>query len=131
MISRLIGVLMLLEAGTFTIASLIHFDLALPLGFTTLHGEPFTGAAIPEAIIAAVLLAGAIAYLVTSTGGWGLALGTSLFALAGVIVGLSFILRGPSRPGDLIYHLSILVALLFTIGLLLTPSARPQRRMTD
>jgi hypothetical protein len=54
------------------------------------------------------------------SGGWGLALTTSLLALAGVIVGLSFFLRGPvSRPGDLIYHLTILVALLLTIALLI------------
>lgn len=120
MISRRIGVLMLLEAATFAVASLIHFDVALPLGFATIHGEPFTGAAIPEAIIAGVLLGGTIAFLANPAGSWGLALITSLFALAGVIVGLSIILRGPvSRPGDLIYHLAILVALLLTVGLLI------------
>ena len=125
MTSRQIGVLMLLEAATFATASLIHFDVGIPLGFTTIAGEPFTGAAIPEAIIAGVLLGGALALLARPAGGWGLALTTTLFALAGVIVGLSFILRGSvSRPGDLIYHLTIFVGLLVTIGLLLTPAAR-------
>ena len=129
MTSRLIGILMLLEAATFAIASWLHFDIAFPLGFTTINGEPFLGAAIPEAIIAGVLLGGAVGLLASPAGGWGLALTTTLFALAGVIVGLNFILRGSvSRPGDLIYHLTMLVALVLTIGLLLTPAARAMRR---
>ena len=125
MSSRPIGVLMLLEAATFATASLTHFDVGIPLGVTTIPGEPFTGAAIPEAVIAGVLLGGALALLARPPGGWGLALTTTLFALAGVIVGLSFIVRGSvSRPGDLVYHLTIFVALLITVGVLLTPAAR-------
>ena len=112
--------MLLCPAATFAAASLIHFDVALPLGFATIHEEPFTGAAIPETIIAGVLLGGTIAFLANPTGSWGLALTTSLFALAGVIVGLSFILHGPvSRLGDLIYHLAILFTLFITIGLLI------------
>ena len=42
---------MLLEAATFATASLIHFDVGIPLGVTTIPGEPFTGAAIPEAVM--------------------------------------------------------------------------------
>src|SRR5438105_13073715 len=92
MTSRPIGVLMLLEAATFATASLIHFDVGIPLGVTTIPGEPFTGAAIPEAIIAGVLLGGALALLVRPAGGWGLALTTTLFAVARVVVGLSCVL---------------------------------------
>src|SRR5207253_7391362 len=62
-------------------ASLIHFDVGIPLGVTTIPGEPFTGAAIPEAVIAGVLLGGALALLARPPGGWGLALTTTLFAL--------------------------------------------------
>jgi hypothetical protein len=108
--SILIGRLMLAEAVTFAIASILHFGV----------GETFIGAAIPEAIIAVVLGAGAIAVTRRPAGSWWLALATTLFALLGVIIGLSVILRSDiSRPADLAYHASIFVALLLTIGLLL------------
>jgi hypothetical protein len=114
-IPRLIGGLMLTEAVTFAIASVLHFGVL----------ESFTGAAIPEAIIAIVLGAGAVAVMRRPGGSWWLALTTTLFALAGVIIGLSVILRNHvSRPADLIYHAGIFVALLITIGLLLTPAMR-------
>jgi ABC-type Fe3+ transport system permease subunit len=114
-IPRLIGGLMLAEAVTFAIASIAHFGVL----------ESFIGAAIPEAIIAVVLGAGAIAVLRRPAGSWWLALTTTLFALAGVIIGLSVILRGRvSRPYDLAYHASIFVALVITVSLLLTPMVR-------
>jgi multisubunit Na+/H+ antiporter MnhB subunit len=50
------------------------------------------------------------------------------FALAGVIIGLSVILRSHvSRPADLAYHAGILVALVITVVLLLYPVV-PLRR---
>jgi hypothetical protein len=111
----LIGRLMLVEAVTFAIASILHFGV----------GETFIGAAIPEAIIAVVLGAGAIAVTRRPAGSWWLALATTLFALLGVIIGLSVILGGRvSRPLDLAYHVSILVALVITVVLLLTPHFR-------
>jgi hypothetical protein len=114
-IPRLIGGLMLTEAVTFAIASILHFGVL----------EFFLGAATPEAIIAVVLAAGAIAVMRRPGGSWWLALTTTLFALAGVIIGLSVILRSHvSRPADLIYHAGIFVALLITISLLLTPAMR-------
>ena len=110
-----IGGLMLAEAATFAIASVLHFGVL----------ESFIGAAIPEAIIAVVLGAGAIAVMRRPAGSWWPALTTTLLALAGVIIGLSVILRGRvSRPADLAYHASIFVALLITVGLLLTPAVR-------
>jgi hypothetical protein len=113
--SLLIGRVMLAEAVTFAIASILHFGVL----------EFFLGAAIPEAIIAVVLAAGAIAVMRRPGGSWWLALTTTLFALAGVIIGLSVILRSHvSRPADLIYHAGIFVALLITISLLLTPAMR-------
>ena len=102
----LVGRLMLIEAVTFAIASILHFGVA----------ESFIGAAIPEAIIAVVLGAGAIAVLRRGAGAWGLGLATTLFALAGVIIGLSVILgSGVSRPID---HATIFVALVVTVILL-------------
>ena len=106
----LVGRLMLAEAVTFAIASILHFGVA----------ESFIGAAIPEAIIAVVLGAAAIAVMRRGAGSWGLALAATLFALAGVIIGLSVIISGPvSRPIDLAYHATIFVALIVTVVLLL------------
>ena len=106
----LVGRLMLIEAATFAIASILHFGVA----------ESFIGAAIPEAIIAVVLGAAAIAVMRRGAGSWGLALAATLFALAGVIIGLSVIIGGPvSRPIDLAYHATIFVALVVTVVLLL------------
>ena len=106
----LVGRLMLAEAVTFAIASILHFGV----------GETFIGAAIPEAIIAIVLGVGAIAVIRRPAASWWLALGTTLFALLGVIIGLSVILGGRvSRPVDLAYHATIFVALVITVVLLL------------
>ena len=104
----LVGRLMLIEAVTFAIASILHFGVA----------ETFIAAAIPEAIIAVVLAAGALA--VMRRGSRWLGLATTIFALAGVIIGLSVIIGGPvSRPIDLAYHATIFVALVVTVVLLL------------
>jgi hypothetical protein len=124
-IARIIGTVMALEALTFAIASVLHFNATIPLGFTTIHGESFVGAAIPEAIIAGVMLGAAITVLAAPHGSWGIALGASLFATLGVLIGLSVILRGHvSRPSDVTYHTMILVALVGTIVLQLTTAAR-------
>ena len=105
---------MLAEAVTFAIASILHFGVA----------ETFIGAAIPEAIIAVVLGAGALAVMRRTASSWWVGLATTLFALAGVIIGLSVILGGRvSRPFDLAYHATIFVALVVTVVLLVI--ARP------
>jgi hypothetical protein len=114
-IPRLIGGLMLAEAVTFAIASILHFGVL----------ESFIGAAIPEAIIAVVLGAGAVNVMRRPAGSWGPALTTTLFALAGVLIGLSVILRSHvSRPADLTYHAAIFVALIITSGVLRMPRVR-------
>ena len=106
---------MLAEAVTFAIASVLHFGVL----------ESFVAAAIPEAIIAVVLAVGAIAVMRRPAGSWWLALTSTLFALAGVIIGLSVILSGRvSRPADVAYHASIFVALVITLVVLMTPEVR-------
>jgi len=123
-ISRVIAGLMLVEALTLAIASVVHFGVVIPLGVLTLD-DPFAGARIPEAIIAVVVAVAAISLLTRWVGAWWLALAATLFAIAGVLVGVSIVLFGTgSRPGDLVYHFSLLVALLVTVGLLFTPAAR-------
>ena len=67
--------------------------------------------------------------MLRTAGSWWLGMATTLFALAGVIIGLSVILGGRvSRPIDLAYHAGILVALLITVGLLVTRSRASSRR---
>ena len=127
-ISRVIAGLMLVEALTLAIASVVHFGVVIPLGVLTLD-DPFAGARIPEAIIAVVVAVAAISLLTRWVGAWWLALAATIFAIAGVLVGVSIVLFGTvSRPGDLVYHFSLLVALLVTIGLLFTPAARSSIR---
>src|SRR5205823_7943394 len=114
-IPRILGGVMLAEAVTFAIASVLHFGVL----------ESFVAAAIPEAIIAVVLAVGAIAVMRRPAGSWWLALTSTLFALAGVIIGLSVILSGRvSRPADVAYHASIFVALVITVVVLMTPEVR-------
>jgi len=123
-ISKAIAGLMLVEAVTLAIASIVHFGVVIPLGVVTLD-DPFAGARIPEAIIAVVVGVAAISLLTHWAGAWWLALLATLFAIAGVLVGVSIVLFGTvSRTGDLIYHFSLLVALLVTVVLLFTPAAR-------
>jgi len=110
---------------TLAMASVIHFGNTVALGIATIH-DPFSGAALPEAIIAGVIAAGVLSVVARRTAPtWWVALTTSLFALAGVILGLVIFLRGSvPRPGDVVDHLSILVELLVTVGLILMPATR-------
>lgn len=53
---------MALAAVTFAIASFVHSGAAIPLGFATVR-DPFGGAVVPEAGIAALLAVGAVSIL--------------------------------------------------------------------
>ena len=125
-ISRVFGVAMLAEAITFGVASYLHLDGRIQLGFTTISGEQFRGAAIPEAIIGAVLAVGAALVLAGSGRARAIALGTTGFAILGVLFGLHAILGGtkPAGAADLTYHSVILAALLVTFIMLLRQRAR-------
>ena len=126
MISRAIAGLMWLATLTFVIASMLHFGVTLSLGVVTIHGEPFRRAAIPEGVIAAVLAGGSVGALTRRPAAWWLALATAIFAVLGVIVGLSTIAIGvgPRTGPDIAYHISVLVLLVLTVGLLMMPGAR-------
>src|SRR5436309_12600451 len=112
----LIPILMLLAALTLLIASAIHARLLGTL-------DPFEGAALPEAIIGAVVLAGAVATLWSWPGSWSLAFGATLFAIVGTLVGLRFTVPRGST-GDVVYHVSLLGTLLVISGLLVRWRAR-------
>lgn len=119
---------MLAEAATFGVASYLHLNGRIPLGFTTITGEHFGRASIPEAIIGAVLTAGAIVVAVAPGRARTAALGATGFAVLGVLAGLGFVLTS-SRPhiaADLAYHLTMLLVLLAGLVVLLrTGRGRP------
>jgi hypothetical protein len=104
MTSRRIGLAMVAEAATFAVASAIHF------------GTGFTQAAIPELLIAAVLAAGSSAVIAQRAHGWGAAVGATAFAAFGTMVGLAIIASGRQDVPDLVYHASILTALVITLA---------------
>lgn len=111
---------MLAEAVTLGIASYLHRGGRIPLGFTVIHGEHFQGAATPEAIIGAVLAAGAVLVLAAPGRARVAALVTAGFAVLGVLVGLAEVLRGagPGSAIDLAYHAALLTALAVTLVML-------------
>src|SRR5439155_21573292 len=80
----LVGRLMLAEAVTFAIASILHFGVA----------ESFIGAAILEAVIAVVLGAGLIAVIQRGSGSWWVGRAGALLALGGVRLGWTVALGG-------------------------------------
>src|SRR5437763_4210069 len=90
-ISKAIAGLMLVEAVTLAIASIVHFGVVIPLGVVTLD-DPFAGARIPEAIIAVVVGVAALSLLTGWAGAWWLAVAATIFAIAGVVVGISIVL---------------------------------------
>lgn len=113
------GVLMALTAGAFAIASIVHFGVDIPVGFTAIS-DSFPGAAPPEAVIAAIVAIGATAVLTRRTQSRKIALGATAFACVGTVYGLTITLNS-ARTGDVAYHLGILATLLIILGLLLAP----------
>jgi len=103
------------------VVSLMGFVAATLVVFSTLHltgvlngGAPPHGvnrAGIAEAVIAAVLVAGAVAVV---HGKRRAAIGTIVFAIAGFGVGLSMTAR-EGATGDIAYHATMLPILLFAL----------------
>jgi hypothetical protein len=124
-IPRPFGFVMLTEAVTLGVASYLHRDGRIPLGFTVIHGEHFQAASTPEAIIGGVLAIGAVFVLAAPGRARVAALVTTGFAVLGVIVGLVEVLRGagPGSAIDLAYHATLLAALVVTL-VMLSKSAR-------
>jgi hypothetical protein len=109
-------------AVSFTMASAIHFGFTVPLGSISIR-DPFPGAAIPEGIIAVALALGVGGIVTRRSLRWHLALGTSLFAAALTLYGLTVTIRS-SRTGDVAYHVGVLVILGLTVAILLLPAGR-------
>jgi hypothetical protein len=109
---RTLRVLLLFEAATFVVASLIHFG-ALLGGYR--HHEAGTA----EAVIAVVLLAGLA--LTSTPSAWPrrAAIGAQTFAILGVLVGLFTIVIGvgPRTALDIAYHVGILLVLVVGLAM--------------
>lgn len=116
-----IVVLMTCETATLVVASLLHFGVVI----AGVH-DPFRGAAVPEAVIAAVLATGALGVLVRPSTAWRPPLAATVFAIAGFLVGVRFTVfgDGPVRTGDIVYHVTGLTVLVTTVGLLLSREGR-------
>lgn len=123
-VARLLGI----AALTFWIASAIHVGVTIPLGFATVS-DLFPGAAIPEAVVGAVVAAGALALWSGRAAARGIALGTTTFAILVTLYGLSVTMRA-GRAADVAYHVSVLVVLAGSLGLLVSraPGRIPERR---
>jgi hypothetical protein len=138
---------MLAAAATIGTASYLHLDGQIPLGFTTITGEHFSRVSVPEAIIGAVLAAGAVIVTMAPRRARAVARGVVGFAVLGVLAGLGFVLASsagvlpvtvtgeqPHVAADLAYHLSVLVVLLAALLALTRPGfsgarwVRRQRR---
>jgi hypothetical protein len=119
-----LGTVTVLEAATFAIASTLHLGTHVP--FTGLVGEHAPGAAGPEALIAAVLLAGAVFLLAKRRHAWGVAFGTHCFAAAGTLVGISEVFSGggPQATADYVYHVIIFLVLVTMLAVLARARAR-------
>lgn len=113
------GILMAVAAGTFAVASIVHFGVDIPVGFTTIR-DSFPGAATPEAVIAVAVAIGATAVLIRRRKSRGIALGITSLAIVGTVYGLTVTLDS-TRTGDIAYHVGILAALLIVLSLLLVP----------
>jgi hypothetical protein len=134
-VDRRYAVVMLAVAATVGIASYLHLDGRIPLGFTTVSGEHFSRVSVPEAILGVVLAAGAVVVTVAPRRARAVALGAVGFAVLGVLGGLGFtLISSPHIAADLAYHLSVLVVLLAALLALARPGfsgarwVRRQRR---
>jgi len=118
---------MLAEAATLGIASYLHRNGRISLGFTVIHGEHFPRASLPEAIIGAVLVLGSAIVLAAPARARRAAIFATSFAIFGVLAGTAFVLISgrPSIAIDLTYHGVLLAALVST---LVTLAVRPLPR---
>jgi peptidoglycan/LPS O-acetylase OafA/YrhL len=110
---RGIALLMVFETATLAAIASLH------LGGVLQGSEPFrpTIAGIAEAIIGLALVIGAAALLRRSHRARPIAIATTVFAIAGFVVGLGFTLRGGGAV-DVAYHVLMLPVLLLTLVVL-------------
>jgi hypothetical protein len=113
------AVLLGLEALTFVVAAILHTGTRI----FGLGGERFTRAALPEAIIAGVLVLGAIGAL---RGSWRAPLLATGLSVAGVALGIATIAGGvgPRTTPDVVYHVTVMAVLAGSLVAMLRPDVR-------
>jgi len=128
--AAIIGVMLSMAAVTLGLASYLHRDGDIPLGFTVIRGENFLGASTPEAVIAAVLAAAAAVVLIAPHRARPIALGATAFAILGTAFGMTVTIpRG--RADDIVYHSVLLAWLLVTGAILLRWSRRAPKPLAQ
>ena len=125
-IAEAVGLLSALYAATFFFGALLHLGARIPLGFAVLAEPRILPATIVEGLCGLALAAAAYAVLGRRSGAWMAAVAAHAFSLGGVLLGMAALAvgAGPSTELNAVYHRVILVALVATLGLLLTPAGR-------
>jgi peptidoglycan/LPS O-acetylase OafA/YrhL len=112
--SATVALLMIFVAATLAIVAALH------LGGVLGGSEPFdpTAAGVAEALIGVALAGGAAGLLRRSAHAREIAIATTLFAIAGFVLGLTFTVRG-GGAFDVAYHLVLLPVLVLILIVLL------------
>lgn len=113
-----IAALMLLLAVSMAAVSALHLS-GMVGGNTSGNGEMSAG--IAEAVICVAMLWGVSSLVRRGAAGLGVAIGTTVFAIAGFCLGLSITASGGYIP-DIAYHATVLPLLLITFALLVRGS---------
>jgi hypothetical protein len=102
-----IRLFLLVEGIGFVLAGLVHFGVLA-------SGYEDSGAAVPESVIGAVLLAGLALTWALPARTRGIGIAVQAFALLGTLVGayLSVIGIGPDTVPDVVFHFAMLIALI-------------------
>jgi hypothetical protein len=111
--STITGLPMSVAAVTLGVASYLHRQGQIPLGFTVIRGESFYGASVPEAVIGFVLAAAAAVVLLAPRRARPIAVAANSFAIVGVAYGMSVTVAS-GRMADIIYHCALMALLLAT-----------------
>ena len=119
-------ILIVVDAVAFLGASLVHFGIAIPLGFTTLADAALPQAAVAEGVIGVAFVVAAAAVFARTSWAWGATLVAYLLGVIGVLVGLSVSVGDPdlSSSPNFLFHLSILPVVVVGLLLVLTRSGR-------
>ena len=118
--TQTIRLFLLIEGVVFVVAALTHFGVLI-------EGYEHREAGTAEAVIGAVLLAGLTVSLIRPRLTRIAGLISQVFALIGTLVGIFTIIIGvgPQTAPDIIYHVAIIIVLVWS--LILTAQASRQR----
>jgi hypothetical protein len=120
-IVTVISMLIVAEAITFLLATLVHVGIPIPLGFSEPRIIP---AAIVEGLCWLFLSVSAYAVFARKTWAWGVAVAAHVFAVVGVLLGIFATSRGNATEANFIYHRVMLVVLIVVLAGLLIPGVR-------